>query len=472
MSQRALLLAVAIGMSSSAAARAERPDYRADGSVRAGVRVFPTRAAYYASPEFRQSGARCGSDPAPAIDLRDPRALAAADCSFQSTMINPVYEDDREIVIQVVFHVIKRADGVGAIPPALIHSQIDVLNEDFGALPGSLGAPGTDTKIRFVLARFDPDGKPTTGIEVVTSDGYFTDPGSGDSPMKTALRWDPTRYLNIYTNDADGNLGYATFPQTHAGAVQDGVVLLWESVGRNSLGGPPFDLGRTATHEVGHYLGLFHTFQGSCGSAAAPYTSGDLISDTPRERLPSYGCAPSASACQGAGMNPIENYMDYSDDACMNRFTPEQINRMRCAIMSYRSVNTAPRARFTHAVAGAAVTFTNASTDDESPLAGMRSKWMFGDGTTSADASPTHTYAAAGTYQVTLEVIDPDSGTSAVTQPVDVVISAAAPDGDDDGGDGGGPGEGAGCCQAPGGHVSFLVCALPVVLVLRRRRRA
>jgi hypothetical protein len=477
MSRRALWLAVAIGMSSSAAARADRPDFRADGSVLVGARAFPTRAAYYASPEFQQRGARCGSEPGPAIDLHglhdlhDPSALVAADCSFQSTMINPAYEDDREIVIQVVFHVIKRSDGVGHIPTALIHSQIDVLNEDFGALPGSLGAPGTDTKIRFVLARFDPSGKPTTGIEVVTNDGYFKDPGSGDSPMKTALRWDPTRYLNIYTNDGNGNLGYATFPQTQAGAVQDGIVLLWETVGRNSLGGPPFHLGRTATHEVGHYLGLFHTFQGSCGSATAPYTSGDLISDTPRERLPSYGCTPSVSACQGAGMNPIENYMNYSDDACMNRFTPEQRNRMRCAIMSYRNVNTAPRARFTHAVAGAAVTFTNASTDAESPLAMLQSRWTFGDGKSSTDASPTHTYAAPGTYQVTLEVVDPGSGASTVTQAVDVVIAPAAPGGGD-GGDDGDPDEGVGCCQAPGGHVSFLVCALPVALVLRRRRRA
>jgi PKD repeat protein len=164
--------------------------------------------------------------------------------------------------------------------------------------------------------------------------------------------------------------------------------------------------------------------------------------------------------------------MNYSDDACMNRFTPEQRNRMRCAIMSYRNVNTAPRARFTHAVAGAAVTFTNTSTDAESPLAIMKSTWTFGDGTTSTDASPTHRYAAAGAYRVTLEVVDPGSGASTVTQAVDVVIAPAAPDGagDDDGA--GGPGEGAGCCQAPGGHASFLLCALPVALVLRRRRRA
>ncbi len=478
MSQRAVLLMVGfgIGMSFTAIARADRPDYRPDGSVRVGAQVFPTRTAYYASPAFQHSGARCGTDHAPAID---PLALAAADCSFQSTMINPAYDDGRAIVIQVVFHVIKKTDGTGDIPPALIHSQIDVLNEDFGALAGTAGAPGTNTKIQFVLARYRPDGQPTTGIEVVTNDSYFTDPGGGPSPMKTALRWDTTRYLNIYTNDADGYLGYATFPQTHAGTVEDGVVLLWESVGRNSLGGPPFNLGRTATHEVGHYLGLFHTFQGGCGTQAQPYTTGDLIADTTRQRQPSSGCTPTQSACQGAGLNPIENYMDYSDDACMNRFTPEQTNRMRCAIMSYRNVNTAPRAQYTYAVAGAAVTFTNTSTDAESPLAMLKSRWTFGDGTTSTDASPTHSYAAAGTYQVTLEVVDPGSGAATAARSVDVMIAPAAPDagmpggggGDDDGG-GGDPGVGGGCCQAPDGHVTFLLCALPVVLVLRRRRRA
>jgi hypothetical protein len=349
-----------------------------------------------------------------------------------------------------------------------------------------------------VLAKFDPDGRPTTGIEVVTNDAYFADPGSGPSPMKTALGWDTTRYVNIYTNDAAGYLGYATVPQTHAGTVQDGVVLLWEAVGRNSLGGPPYNLGRTATHEIGHYLGLFHTFQDQCGFATQPYTSGDLIGDTTPERQPSYGCTPSESSCQDSGMNPIENYMNYSNDECMNRFTADQANRMRCAIMNFRRVNTAPSAQFTYTASGENVTFTNTSTDAESPLTMLKSKWTFGDGMTSTDVSPTHAYAAEGTYQVTLEVVDPGSGIATTTQSVAVVIAPSPPDAgdpnddvggpnDDDGGgsgsgdDGGGSGSGddsggisgggGGCCQAPGANITFLLSGLPVMLVLLRRPR-
>jgi hypothetical protein len=473
MAKRALLVA-GIGLAVTATAQAERPDYRADGTVQLGAKVFPTRAAYYASAAFQQSGHRCATADQPVVD---PLAFAAADCSFTNTTISPLYNDDRVFIIQVVFHVIKRTNGMGDISPALIQSQIDVLNEDFGALAGTPGAPGTNTKIKFVLAKYDPAGNPTTGIEYITNDAYFIDPGSGQSPMKTALRWDPTRYFNIYTNDANGALGYATFPQQHAGAIQDGVVLLWESVGRNSLGGPPYNLGRTATHEVGHYLGLFHTFQGQCGTAAAPYTSGDLIADTNREREPQFGCTPSVSACPNAGMNPIENYMDYSDDICMNKFTPEQVNRMRCAIMSFRNVNTAPKAQFTYTANETAVTFTNTSMDAESALPMLKSKWTFGDGMTSTEASPTHTYAAPGMYQVMLEVIDPGSGTATAMQSLTVMVKPPTPDagmpgggGDDDGGGGGGM-DGGGCCQSQNGDVTYLLCGLPVVLVLRRRRR-
>lgn len=166
--------------------------------------------------------------------------------------------------------------------------------------------------------------------------------------------------------------------------------------------------------------------------------------------------------------------MDYSNDACMNRFTAEQANRMRCSMMSYRTVNTAPTARFTHAATDKNVMFTNTSMDAESPLAMLRSRWDFGDGITSTDPSPMHAYAADGTYQVTLEVIDPGSGTSTTMQSVVVVTTlpptpdAGIPGGDDDGGGE----EAGGCCQAPDGHVTYLLCALPVVLVLRRRCRA
>src|SRR5262249_48278330 len=154
------------------------------------------------------------------------------------------------------------------------------------------GAMGTNMQLQFVLAKYDAAGNPTTGFEVVTSDTYFNDKGpTAKNMMKRALAWDPTRFLNIYTNDAGGKrtIRYSTFPAQEAAGPEDGVVLNWLYVGRNAPGGVPFDMGRTATHEVGHYFGLYHTFQSGCGSTTAPYTTGDLIADTAPEAQANFG---------------------------------------------------------------------------------------------------------------------------------------------------------------------------------------
>lgn len=482
----ALALAPSVAHAAPGHTHHDDVEYRANGSVRVGTQEFATREAFHRSELFRESGARCGT---PAIDPAIMDLIAPSDCSRNNTSINPDYDDNRTLVIPVVFHVIKRTDGTGDIPAALIQSQVDILNEDFNALTGTPGAMGTNAKIQFVLAKLDPMGNPTTGINVVTNNTYFNDPGSsGQNAMKRALKWDTTRYLNIYTNNAGGGgiLGYATFPSFEAGGPEDGVVLNWVYVGRNAPGGEPYDQGRTTTHEVGHYLGLYHTFQGGCGSAGSPYTSGDLIGDTARESQPNYGCAPKSSGC--GGMSPIENYMDYSEDACMTKFTPEQVNRMRCSIINYRWVNTPPTAAFTYTTDALDATFTSTSTDAESAATALKYKWTFGDGETSTDQNPVHTYAADGSYEVTLEVLDPGSGTSTTKQSV-MVMAASAPDagggngngeGPDAGIDNGGGGnqmpgdeEAGGCCDAPGSGTSALLCALPIALVmLRRRRRA
>lgn len=480
-----LVTGMAFGTNTAQAAPATRDavDYRADGSVRIGTQVFPTREAFHRSALFRESGARCGSrNPEPTMQLLP----AASDCGLNSTTINASYNDNRTLVVPVVFHVIKQTNGTGALTPALIQSQIDILNEDFNALANTPGAGGTNAKIQFVLAKLDPNGNPTTGIEVVTNDAYFSDPGSsGQNAMKRALKWDPTRFFNIYTNDAGGGgtLGYATFPAEEAGGPEDGVVLNWVYVGRNAPGGAPYDLGRTATHEVGHYLGLYHTFQSGCGSANAPYTSGDLIGDTAREAQPNFGCTAAASGC--GGNSPIENYMDYSEDLCMTKFTVEQVNRIRCSMINYRWVNTPPVAAFTYTANELVATFTSTSTDAESAATALKYRWSFGDGSVSTDQNPMHTYAAAGMYNVTLDVIDPGSGTSTKTVSATVTGSAAPDAGGGAGSGGGGPDAGVGgggdddpdaqaggCCQAPGGALSALLCAVPVGLVLRRRRRA
>ncbi|MHC5002024.1 MAG: M43 family zinc metalloprotease, partial [Planctomycetota bacterium] len=171
---------------------------------------------------------------------------------------------------------------------------------------------------------------PTTGITYSNNTSWFNDNGS----YWNQLAWDTSRYMNIYTNNAGGALGYVPdLPQGGiVGSNEDRVVILWSAFGRNAPIGPPFNQGRTLTHEVGHYLGREHTFNGGCGSASACYTSGDLICDTTPQSSPTDGC--SGSSC--GSPDPIHNYMDYSDDLCMWEFTAEQARRMRCTLEHYR----------------------------------------------------------------------------------------------------------------------------------------
>ena len=255
-----------------------------------------------------------------------------SDCSANSTTIKSEYDPGETYEIQVVVHVITRTNGFGDITDAKVQSQIDILNEDFLAIAGSNGAAGTNANIQFRLATEDPQGNPTNGITRSANNTWFNDGGN----YWNQLAWDPDRYLNIYTNEASGALGYVPFlPQTgNVGSNADRVVVLWSSFGLNGPIGPPFNKGRTTTHEVGHYLGLYHTFDGGCGQASNCYGSGDLVCDTQRESQPSFGCPTNKSSCNSP--DPIRNYMDYSDDLCMNNFTPEQVNRMRCTLLNWR----------------------------------------------------------------------------------------------------------------------------------------
>jgi hypothetical protein len=401
-------------------------EYNKDGTVDVGVQHFETVTEFQRSAEFQLSGRRCATDDVPDIAAFDP-----SDCSFSSTKILGDYAPDATLTIPVVFHVVKRTDGTGDVSEALIHSQIDILNEDFDAIPGTPGAGGTAGRIRFALATVDPDGNPTTGIEVVTNDAWFADPGSGDSPMKTALGWDPANYFNIYTNDANGALGYATFPSQNAGQPQDGVVLLWNAVGRDAPGGGEYNQGRTATHEVGHYLGLFHTFQGGCGNASAPYGSGDLIKDTNAHPSPNFTCTTGTSTCGGGAALPIENYMNYTNDTCMTRFSVEQVNRMRCSIQHYRpelftasnnTGNQAPNVSFTATTDGLAATLTSGANDPDGEVTSQT--WTFGDGSTATGAGASHAYAVAGTYTVTLTVTDDDGATASASKAITVSSGA------------------------------------------------
>jgi len=274
---------------------------------------------------------RCGTPALGGFEERFP----PADCSANFTNPAAEYAPDAggTIRIPVVVHVIQNTFGVGNLPDSRVQSQIQILNEDFQAIPGSNGAPGTNSRIEFALATRDPSGNSTSGIMRYTNNQWFND----SVAYEPIISWDTNRYLNFYTVDLGGGLlGYANIPQIGGvGGPFDGVHISYQFFGANAAE-IPFHLGRTTTHEVGHYLGLYHTFEGGCSGNNSPgcYSTGDVICDTTQESQPTFGCPGALNSCGAPA--PFRNYMDYSDDNCMNNFTQEQIRRMRCTLLNFR----------------------------------------------------------------------------------------------------------------------------------------
>lgn len=282
--------------------------------------------------------------------VREPRGGGAgwlgggADCSISTSNPTADYDPSSLYTIPVVVHVIMdNACSQGAMTDERVESQIEILNEDFLALPGTNGAAGVDGQIQFVLASLDPDGNPTTGITRTCNTTWFND----DDPYYDSLAWDPSRYLNLYTNTASGARGYVPFLPAESGGAMvgtnaDRVVINHLAFGRNGPF-PPHDQGRTVTHEVGHFLGLFHPYFNGCGTATPPdcYATGDLLCDTPPDATSHDLCPVGATSCGGVPV-PIENYMELTDDTCMTGFTLEQVRRMRCTLESFRPGLFAP----------------------------------------------------------------------------------------------------------------------------------
>jgi len=245
------------------------------------------------------------------------------------------------ITIPVVVHVVYNNNNEN-ISDQQVQSQIDILNEDFRRqnadavnTPSDFLSVAADTEIEFCLATEDANGNTTTGItRTSTSQSSFsTNDGVKYTSSGGVDAWNPLQYLNIWVCDLSGGLlGYAQFP---GGTVSsDGVVCDYAYFGNIGTATSPYDLGRTATHEVGHWLNLRHIWGDSpCGN--------DFCNDTPEHSGSNYGCPsyPSTSNCSGNGTSGdmFMNYMDYTDDACMNIFTQDQKTRMIASINNNRS---------------------------------------------------------------------------------------------------------------------------------------
>lgn len=262
------------------------------------------------------------------------------------------------IQIPIIIHLIHDGETVGTgdnISADLVYAQIDQMNADFRKEFGTSGhndhPDGADTFIEFAPALIDPSGNLMSepGINRINRNdmGWTAPPYDGigsnyiDDTIKPASSWDPDNYFNFWAMDLSGGLlGYAQFPSMstlqglnddEGPASTDGVVVLTSSMGSSAMPNPAggsFDEGRTATHEVGHWLGLRHIWGDTgCGGD-------DFVTDTPLQGFSSSGCPTGQDSCTDDALpDMVENYMDYSDDACMNIFTTGQKARMD-AVMS------------------------------------------------------------------------------------------------------------------------------------------
>jgi len=216
--------------------------------------------------------------------------------------------------VNVYFHVINKGTGIanGDVTSQMISDQIAVLNNAFAI-----------TGWTFTLVSTD---------RTTNASWYVMSPGSTEEAQaKAALRRGTAQDLNLYTaNIGGGLLGWATFPSDYAKApAMDGVVILYSSLPGGSAA--PYNLGDTATHEIGHWLGLYHTFQGGCTPP------GDQIDDTPFEATPAFDCQLDRDTCTAPGTDPVTNFMDYTDDACMFAFTSGQSLRAAESWTAYRA---------------------------------------------------------------------------------------------------------------------------------------
>jgi hypothetical protein len=224
--------------------------------------------------------------------------------------------------VPVHFHVVTPDGVTGNVTLDQIRAQIRVMNAGFSGAEG-----GVDTGFRFTLATVD---------RTVNAEWYFAGPTtSGERAMKRTLKRGGAGELNYYSTTAGGYLGWAYYPNIveNATSYLDGIVVDWESMpGTSTEYAGQYDLGKTATHEAGHWINLAHTFEGGCNRW------GDHVDDTPAQSIATFGCPVGQDSCpREPGLDPIHNYMDYSFDSCYNQFTAGQAARMQDAWLHWRA---------------------------------------------------------------------------------------------------------------------------------------
>jgi len=266
------------------------------------------RAEYRDQEEYIKSGRRCGAPVPTALEMERIRGEVAA-------VRMAVRARPETVSVNVQFnHITNGSQGV--IEEDQREKQIEVMNKSY-----------SKSGIKFT---YDP-----SSVKTVDKPAWFN-MGMGSAAereAKTALHVPAEHSLNLYTAALqNGLLGWAHFPWELAGdPVLDGLVILWSTFpGGETV---PYNLGQTATHEAGHWFGLWHTFQGGCDGV------GDHVDDTVAHSAANSGCPPDGNngACSQQEKAPIHNYMNYTDDACMTEFTKGQIERMQDCIQTYRS---------------------------------------------------------------------------------------------------------------------------------------